>query len=1024
MKEEYHIFNRDKNKKFLIYAISILLLFNIFCQFTLAEDPILPDLKAIDVEAPSNWIYGEEHEIIFKIENIGTKNISAGVEIKVGLFLDGDQTPVATNSSNKGLDIGKSCYINISWAQTIGDGEQHELDIIVNYRYGQDIEELSYTNNRKTLFPIFNEKQTDLEIIDIETPSTFTVGVSTDIDVKVKNTGQSTNKKIVAFLNSSLEGEIGNITKNGGLDNDEEYIFSFKWTPSRFGSHILTAEILLINEIHDSKILPIKVESGELKWWNESWHYRYFLTVNGSGNVSHILNFTKLLEELDIYNEYFENDTIKIIEYTNLGEVRDKVDDYKFEEDNKFNNSKNATGKLIWNSTNNSKEKFYCIYFDVAINPGIRTPTIENDLIQESGNYEVNLGFVEGWQLEILEPIDKGFTLKINPINISVKTDAKADFVKALIYLKKDESHNFSVDLYTPSNQVDWEYNNFDKFDEEGKWIIKATSGDIAGYEPLIVEHEILVGNPDLEIINMSYSTNSSSGLIYKNILINITANVISHDASINNVNMSFRIVNLSNNQQIYLDYVSVNLLKDNGTTINFDWFADQAGRFDLIVEMDPLNLIEESNENNNEKNKNITIHDWPDLLVKEIIFTSEIIMEFEEVKFDVVVENIGNGNATDYSVQLFIEKIPDSGLRKMEYLDEKDSKLISVDAKSEKIITLYWKSARAGKWLVGVVISYGADQRDLNTFNNYNVSDKDLVIYSYENNKPTILDITITPFGQEQGGPVEISAQITDDTGLESVIIKITNPNNISYNGFMARDVEDKFKFTFYETEIIGNYDIQIEATDLSIYSNKAIANDNFRIYEDNTNPVIFYFDVNPYVQLTDDEVSFNCIANDNIEVDSVKLLITDPFDESYKEIMTYSNEGKYVYINIYKNTGKYMFHIEVEDKAGNMEITSIETFWITSSLEDIDNDGMPDDWEKKYKLDPEDPSDAIFDEDGDGLTNLEEYTAGTNPIKDIFTENILLNIKDNELYLAGSLAIFIIIILLIFIFNKRRFP
>ena len=1014
----------DNNKKFLIYFISIFLLFNIFSQFTLAEDPILPDLKAIDVEAPSNWIYGVEHEIIFIIENIGTKNISAGVEIKVGLFLDGDQTPVVTNSSDKGLDIGKSFYINISWTQSIGDGEQHELDVIVNYRYGQDIEELSYTNNRKTIFPIFNEKETDLEIIDIKIPSTFTVGVSADIDVKVKNTGQSTTKKIIAIIKSSLEGEIGNITKNGGLDNDEVYIFSFKWTPSKFGDHILTTEIFLINETHDSKILPIKVETGELEWWNENWHYRYFLTVNGSGNVLQIFNFTKLLEELDIYNEYFENDKIKIIEYSNLGEVRDEVDDYKFEEDDKFNNSKNAKGNLIWNSTDNSQEKFYCFYFDVAINPGIRTPTIENDLLQESGNYEVNLGFVEGWQLEILEPIDKGFTLKINPINISVKTDAKADFVKALIYLKNDESHNFSVNLNSPSNQVDWEYKNFDKFDKEGKWIIKATSRDIAGYEPSDVEHEILVGNPDLEIINSSYSTNSSLGLLYKNILINITANVISHDASINNVNISFRIVNLSNNQQIYLDYIFVNLEKDNSTKINFDWFADHAGRFDLIVEVDPLDVIEESNENNNKKNIEITIHDWPDLLVKEIIFTSDKIMEFEEVKFDIVIENVGNGNATDYVVQIFIEEIPEDGLRKMEYLDEIDSILVSVNAKSEKIVTLYWDSAKAGKWLVGVVISYGAYQRDLNTFNNYNVSDKNLVIYSYEKNPPTIFDISIIPFGQEQGGSVEISASIMDDTGLESVIIKITNPNDLSYDGIMVREIGDKFKFIFYETEIIGNYDIQIEATDLSIYSNKAILNDNFRIYEDNTYPVIFYFDVNPYVQLTDDYVSFNCIAKDNIEVDSVKLFIIGPLDESYEELMTYSIEGKYVYSNIYEITGKYMFHIEVEDKAGNIENTSVETFWVTSSLDDKDNDGMPDEWEKKYRLDPENPSDAKFDEDGDGLTNLEEYKAGTNPIKDIFTENVLSNIKGNALYLAGSLAIFIIMTILIIIFNNRGFP
>jgi len=40
-----------------------------------------------------------------------------------------------------------------------------------------------------------------------------------------------------------------------------------------------------------------------------------------------------------------------------------------------------------------------------------------------------------------------------------------------------------------------------------------------------------------------------------------------------------------------------------------------------------------------------------------------------------------------------------------------------------------------------------------------------------------------------------------------------------------------------------------------------------------------------------------------------------------------------------------------------------------------------MPDDWELAHGLNPNDPSDAALDSDGDGLTNLEEFRAGTNP-------------------------------------------
>jgi|GEM_PF-2685908 len=46
-----------------------------------------------------------------------------------------------------------------------------------------------------------------------------------------------------------------------------------------------------------------------------------------------------------------------------------------------------------------------------------------------------------------------------------------------------------------------------------------------------------------------------------------------------------------------------------------------------------------------------------------------------------------------------------------------------------------------------------------------------------------------------------------------------------------------------------------------------------------------------------------------------------------------------------------------------------------------DGDHDGMPDEWEKKYRLDPKDAADGAKDNDKDGYTNVEEYLNGTDP-------------------------------------------
>ncbi|MGC8887388.1 MAG: immunoglobulin domain-containing protein [Verrucomicrobiia bacterium] len=74
--------------------------------------------------------------------------------------------------------------------------------------------------------------------------------------------------------------------------------------------------------------------------------------------------------------------------------------------------------------------------------------------------------------------------------------------------------------------------------------------------------------------------------------------------------------------------------------------------------------------------------------------------------------------------------------------------------------------------------------------------------------------------------------------------------------------------------------------------------------------------------------------------------------------------------------NVGSY--YVVVENIYGR--VTSIVAR-LSITVSDSDNDGMPDDWEILYGLNPQDSSDANIDSDNDGLTNLQEYIAGTNP-------------------------------------------
>jgi hypothetical protein len=74
------------------------------------------------------------------------------------------------------------------------------------------------------------------------------------------------------------------------------------------------------------------------------------------------------------------------------------------------------------------------------------------------------------------------------------------------------------------------------------------------------------------------------------------------------------------------------------------------------------------------------------------------------------------------------------------------------------------------------------------------------------------------------------------------------------------------------------------------------------------------------------------------------------------------------------------YFFVIRAQDEAGNLGPLSNVAVARSYQL-DSDRDGMPDQWETTYDLNPSNGADGELDADEDGLTNRQEFDLGINP-------------------------------------------
>jgi hypothetical protein len=987
-------------KNYYILGLIFILLSGIIpLDYTTGTIPYDSNLTILSVIAtPDPVIEGNVVTIRVTIKNIGSQNISVGQEILITVKIDNEQTIATSLIDTRGLQKNKQRTENLTWIAELGPTHRRVLHVTLFY---QGIEEAVAEGELRVY-----ERKTDLLFFSPPSISGMaTPGKPITITAVIQNIGKKTTQTINVSLKVDQTLTQWHM-KSNGLLKGETYSITFIWTPLSLGVYTINLTIdpkkTITEELRSNNYYEAK--TSVIPWWNSSWHYRRIYKIIGTGNISLPMNFSSVLSSLHVINKTFDRTSIRIIRYHTNGTMS-LIDTYLFNESAGFDNRTNATGTLVWTVPDPS---LYGVYFDVLENRGDRVFLPETMNLTHSGTLHSTVISNQGWWPEFITTFETYYKLD-KMLYIQVSTTAQAKNLTAFFFWKNQ--FEFSMPFHTMNN-LTWS-NTTKKLTKRGDWTFQLIGYDDAGYQTPPLVAGFYIGQPDLNVTKLTAPT-----FCYVNYTVNITANICAVNATVQRVNVSLVVDNVIKDTKYDLT-----IQKNENRTVKFYWDPTPKGARNITVEVN----YTDSNPVNNKKSQMVLVEGIPDLAVLNISVNPVPVKEGDPVAVKASIRNTGDGNATNYEINLYCEQNQNN--HTMLYLDKKNSTTFNLKKNQYKNITLVWdettygKNKFSGEWAVGILIRNTTETPDLHGTNNYKALFHVLQVIPAERTPPVLSNLEY-PVTQEQGNPVSIKVKVTDESGIASVLISIHTPIRTYVNKTMTPQENNRYEYVYSPSQK-GRHTFFIKATDNSPSHNQSVITGSFDITGDLTPPAILFFGVHPNVQKPGELVEIRCLSTDFSGIRSVTLTLLSPDNHSETHSMsTNPPDTKYVYTRTYEVTGKYRFSVTVLDLMGNKQTTEEKTFWITSDLDDTDGDGIPDLWELRYGFNPYEPNDALLDPDNDGIVNLQEFQQGTNPLKEISSDQFIQRLHDNWLYLLASITVFVAIVILAFYGMWRRKP
>jgi hypothetical protein len=144
-----------------------------------------------------------------------------------------------------------------------------------------------------------------------------------------------------------------------------------------------------------------------------------------------------------------------------------------------------------------------------------------------------------------------------------------------------------------------------------------------------------------------------------------------------------------------------------------------------------------------------------------------------------------------------------------------------------------------------------------------------------------------------------------------------------------------------------------------------------------------------------------------------TIKMYDANGIETDLLNVDDYNISGNFYDLDIYAQNTLVLTNSNQQVVLVSNDFTSVQlqnsvirgSFIAQVPVIDEDNDGMPNWWERKFGLDPNDATDALTELDSDGLTNMEEYESATLPNNNDTDNDGLNDFEEVKTYLTNPL-------------------